>query len=58
MAPNHRIVPIEVVVSDSTGLVGLYLISAVGLLVTVGLFLREWTVNWTTLAFTARGRDR
>lgn len=58
VAPDHRIVPIEVVVSDSTGLVGLYLLSAVGLLLTVGLFLREWTVNWTTVTFTARGRDR
>ena len=55
VAPDHRIVPIKVIVSDSNGLRGLYLISAVGLLLTGWLFVKSWTVNWNSWTITPNG---
>ncbi len=54
LAPDHRVIPDRIVVSDARGLTAMYLISALGGLWAAGFFFRQWSVDWQSVTFTFR----
>ena len=47
----------RIVISQRANLEYLYVVSAIGLLVALGVFGRSWTINWDSLHLTERGND-